>query len=111
MLQGMSLDQLRYFVAVAEEEHMTRAARRLFISQPPLSRHIRALEEELDTRLFERTPKGLRLREEGRRLLSHVRLSTGCRARCERVRPRARRGESGATQRLSVGPSCATWRR
>lgn len=69
----MSLEQLRYFVVVAEEEHMTRAAERLRISQPPLSRQMRALEEELGARLFRRTSRGLRLLPDGKRLLEEVR--------------------------------------
>ncbi len=62
----MELYHLKTFLAVAESQHLTRAAERLHISQPSVSAHIKALEEELGLTLFIRTPKGMRLSHDGR---------------------------------------------
>jgi DNA-binding transcriptional LysR family regulator len=64
---------LRYFVAVADELHFTRAAERLFISQPALSKQIRMLERQLRAPLFERDRPGVRLAPAGAALLPHAR--------------------------------------
>jgi len=72
-LGAVSLTHIQSFVAVAEEGHVGRAARRLHLSQPPLSRHILSLEDELGAPLFERTPRGMRLLPAGEAFLSHAR--------------------------------------
>jgi DNA-binding transcriptional LysR family regulator len=69
----MELYQLRTFLTVAEEGHLTRAAEKLFTSQPAVSTHIRALEEELGVKLFERSAKGMTLTAQGTSLREHAR--------------------------------------
>ncbi len=61
----MELYQLRTFVTVADTGNLTQAAERLFTSQPAVSAHIKALEEQLEIKLFDRTPKGMRLTDNG----------------------------------------------
>jgi DNA-binding transcriptional LysR family regulator len=64
---------LRYFVAVAEELHFTRAAQRLYLSQPALSKQVRMLEQQLGAELFERGRRGVALTPAGTALLPHAR--------------------------------------
>jgi DNA-binding transcriptional LysR family regulator len=71
----MELYHLRSFVAVANEGHLTRAAKHLYISQPAVSAHIKSLEEELGVALFTRTPQGMQLTKEGQLLRSHAEKS------------------------------------
>lgn len=69
----MSLVQLESFVAVAEEGTVLKAAARLHLSQPPLSRRIQALESELGVALFERSARGMQLSPSGEALLEPAR--------------------------------------
>jgi DNA-binding transcriptional LysR family regulator len=93
----VSLSQIRYFVAVAEEGHVGRAAQRLHVAQPPVSRHIRALEDEIGAQLFTRTPRGMTLLPPGRVFLDHARAIL---AAVDRAVDAAR-----AEHDLSPGPS------
>ena len=68
----MNLRQLSYFVAIAEQGSILKAAQVVHISQPAVSAQIKLLEEELGVQLFERRPAGVLLTPEGRDFLRHV---------------------------------------
>ncbi len=96
----MELRHLRYFIAVAEEGHISRAAERLGIQQPPLSLQIKALERELDAQLFRRKARGVELTDAGRSLLEDALAIV---AQFDRARDAARRAARGEQGRLCVG--------
>lgn len=96
----MELRHLRYFVAVGEEENVTRAAARLHVSQPPLTRQIRDLEDELGIALFERTGKALRLTVAGRAFLDEARAVL---ARVAAAVATARDAARGGRGTLAIG--------
>src|SRR5215212_6336644 len=97
---AMDLRQLRYFIAVAEERHITRTAERLGMQQPPLSQQIKAMERELDVQLFFRKPRGVELTEAGRALLEDARAML---AQLDRALSRARRTARGEQGRICIG--------
>jgi len=96
----IELRRLRYLVAVADEGHVTRAAERLGIAQPPLTRQIRLLEAELGVTLFERLPRGVRPTEAGRVVVEAARDVL---ARVERIKETAARAARGEQGRLAIG--------
>jgi LysR family transcriptional regulator, benzoate and cis,cis-muconate-responsive activator of ben and cat genes len=104
MVAGMELRQLRYFVAVAEEGNISRAGKRIFLTQPALSRQIKALEDEIGQCLLERqahsirlTPVGAVMLREARELLQHA----------EQVLERVRAEGRGLRLRVGYAPSLA----
>jgi DNA-binding transcriptional LysR family regulator len=96
----VELRHLKYFVAVAELENVSRAALKLHVSQPALSRQIRDLEDELGFTLLERTAKSVRLTEAGRVFLAEARAVL---ARAEQAVKTARGVATGTRDELHVG--------
>lgn len=101
---ALDLRQLRYFVAVAEEGHVTRAAERLGMQQPPLSQQIKALEAQLGLQLFRRKPRGVELTDGGAALFEEARAILARLDQAERAAHSAARGERGAL-RVGVAPT------
>jgi DNA-binding transcriptional LysR family regulator len=91
----MELRHLRYFVAVAEELNVRQAAARLHLSQPPLSRQIHDLEEEVGTNLFVRSQSGMHLTEAGLTFLTEARSILAQSQRAIQLAQAASRGEAG----------------
>jgi DNA-binding transcriptional LysR family regulator len=101
MLAGtMELRHLRYFVAAAEQENISRAALKLHVSQPGVSRQIHDLEEELGFPLFERSAKALKLTDAGRKFLEEARAVL---QRADEAVKNARAVAAGAGEEIHVG--------
>jgi DNA-binding transcriptional LysR family regulator len=96
----MELWHLKYFIAVAEEGHITRAAERLGMQQPPLSQRIKAIERELDVQLFPRKARGVELTDAGRAFLNNARAVL---AQLEHAFDTTRRTARGEEGRISIG--------
>lgn len=96
----MELRQLRYFIAVAEEGNFSRAAKRLHVSQPPLSTQVKSLEAELGVRLFERSNRGVSLTAAGSVFFEETRAVL---ARLEHAKSKALRADRGDIGMLSIG--------
>lgn len=98
----LDLRRLRYFVTIAEELHFGRAALRLRIAQPPLTRHITALETELGIRLFERSTRAVRLTPVGTLFLEQARAVLQA---VDEAEATARKMAQGVVGRLVIGYS------
>ena len=104
----MELRHLRYFVAIGEEQHYGRAARRLRVAQPALSRQIQDLEEEVGFKLFERLPRGVKLSVAGKLFLEDARRIL---QEISEAAVRAGRVASGRSGTLRIGfTENSSWR-
>ncbi|SNT36372.1 transcriptional regulator, LysR family [Noviherbaspirillum humi] len=99
------LFQLRCFVAVAEELHFGRAAQRLFMTQPPLSRQIQLLEHALGVRLLERSTRAVVLTAAGKSFYTNARLLL---KQAEQAATEARRIDTGEAGRVTLGFTAVT---
>src|SRR5438477_9134919 len=97
---AMEFRHLRYFIAVAEEGHVTRAAERLGMQQPPLSQRIKAIEREFDVQLLRRKGRGVELTDAGRAFLDNARAMLAQFDHTFEATRRTARGEQG---RICIG--------
>src|ERR1700757_2182766 len=96
----MELRHLRYFIAVGEEQHYGRAAKRLHVAQPALSRQIQDLEDEIGFKLFDRLPRGVKISAAGKLFLEDARRTL---QQLGESILRAKRAATGQTGTLRVG--------
>lgn len=101
----MDIEQLRSFLAVADELHFGRAAERLHVAQPPLSRTIKRLERELGTRLFDRNTRSVRLTSSGQALMDPAKEVLDALRRAETAVRSADHGEVGTVRIAFAGVS------
>ena len=116
----MTLTELKYLIAVADEQHFGRAAERSFVSQPSLSAAIKNIEQELGVRVFERSKRGVELTEVGAEIVAQARRTLEEAARIKTVAkqgkrplPPARSASSTRSRRIccrSSSPRCASSR-
>lgn len=96
----MDIRRLKFFIVTAEERNIGRAAERLHITQPPLTRHIQSLEDELGVQLFRRTSSGVELTQAGMALLTHAKNIS---AHVELATEQIRRVAEGKEGRIDIG--------
>ncbi len=101
----MELRHLKYFVAVAEELNVRRAAERLRVAQPALSTQIKALEEELEARLFQRTTRSVLLTDAGRVFLEEARGVLSAAGKAEQAARKAHHGIVGTLRLGMIAPA------
>ena len=105
MVRGMELRQLRYFVSVAETGNISRAAQKIFLTQPALSRQIKALEDEVGQCLLERKANSIGLTPAGEAMLQEAREIL---ERADQGMERVRATSAGGRLRIGYSPSLAT---
>ena len=105
----MELRHLRYFLAVAEELSFRRAAEKLHIAQPPLSAQIKALEQELRVRLFQRTTRSVQLTHAGRVFLEEARAVLAAASQAEQRTRDAEHGMAGTLRVGLIAPVANAW--